>query len=139
MNILALYDDSKEAVKALSYALLFMDRGYRLMILYIVDISQYLSAKELEEGEEKVNQVITGLEAKIRKKLSSFLRSCEEKNVDSKCTFKISKIVDGFVEEVISGKYEMIIIPLSENIKERIAPLIEKVLENFKGLILFVR
>jgi len=143
MNILVLFDESKQAIKALSYVYLFLQENAKLVILYIVDIDHYADVKELAEStgidSKVVDQAILDLEVKVKKKLSGFLKKCEELNINTKCVFKIGKVTNEILEEILKEKYDLLVIPIGESLKEKITHILDGVIKKYPGTILLVK
>lgn len=142
-DILIVYDGSEPSLKALSYAYLFIDEKSELTILYIIDYERYDELRRgvglLGGGRNEVNQIISRIEAKIKKQLSGFFKECDSRNAKTTCIFRIGKIAEVITDEIRRKQYQLLIFPYGKLFEEKIGYVIGKIMNEFEGNMLIVR
>ena len=142
-NILLLYDGSDASVKALGFILTVLEERGKLTILYIIDadrISDIEKSVEREgRGREAVNAIISEIECRTRQQLSEFLRMCEKKGIKVRCEFKIGKVTTEILNEAVSKKHDLIVLPSGGILEEKIDHILNEVLKSYPGNVLIVK
>ena len=142
-NILLLYDGSDASVRALGFILTILEGRGKLTILYVIDadrVSDINKSVEREgKGREAVNVIISEIESRTRQQLSEFLRICEKKGIKVRCEFKIGKVTTEILNEAISKKHDLIVLPSGGILEEKIDHILNKVLKSYPGNVLIVK
>ena len=142
-NVLLLYDGSNASVKALGFTLTVLEEKGKLTILHVIDVDRVSDIKKSVEregkGKEAVDAIISEIECKTRQQLSEFLRICEKKGIKVKCEFKIGKVTTEILNEAISKKHDLIVLPSGGILEEKIDHVLNKVLKNYPGNVLIVK
>lgn len=142
-RVLVIFDGSNISIKALNHALAFSEKGDEIDLAYIVDRNTYENMlkgiKSMGGQEEDLNRAVRDLEHRFRKQISIFIHECRENSINVNTIFRIGD-VDGEMLGVLRDKeYNLVVIPYSENYRDKLSRILGRVMSEYRGNILVVK